>query len=128
MSNKVSVAALKDRVVVVVAGKDDAARKDAVGEKEEEEVNNPRVANDRVPRRKAIERDARERLESMTDLMIAQFWLVSQKGTKGDNDDDDSFPLTRCVDRDQVEGMMDGRKDSWSVKRTKDEERDATSY
>lgn len=82
MSNKVSVAALKDRVVVVVAGKDDAARKDAVGEKEEEEVNNPRVANDRVPRRKAIERDARERLESMTDLMIAQFWLVSQKEQK----------------------------------------------
>ena len=75
MSNKVSVAALKDRVVVVVvADKDDAARKDAVGE--EEEVNNPRVANDRVPRRKAIERD---RLESMTDLMITLFWLVSQK-------------------------------------------------
>ena len=87
MSNKVSVAALKDRR----ADKDDVdvPRKDAVvvvvEEEEDDKVHNPR--DDRgaaAPRRNATERAARERLESMAeDLMIALvFCLFSQNNKR----------------------------------------------
>ena len=84
MSNKVSVAALKDRR----ADKDDVdvPRKDAVVvEEKDDKVHNPR--DDRgaaAPRRNATERAARERLERMAeDLMIALvFCLVSQNNKR----------------------------------------------